>query len=158
MRISKILKFEKYESPEDDESYYHEDDYLFGRPNYPKKKGKYDDEDDDFDDEDEYEAESDDTASSDMEHLLYLLRSYFNNQGVEVWVENKGLDITLYTVQNKRDNLKNIINVFNIVKKVKRDILPQYDSEFELWQSKDGRPMLYFNFYYEEGLNDDNPF
>lgn len=156
MKIKKYTQFEKYGSPDDDyeEDYYNSDEYLFGRPYHASKKSKFDDEED----EEELDYEYDENAESDMEHLMYLLRSYFNNQGVEVEVENKKLDITLYTVLNKVDTLKNVINIFNIVKKVKKDILPQYDSEFELWESKDGSPMLYFNFYYEEGLGDDNPF
>lgn len=142
-----VKKFEQYESPwEDDESYYHDDDYLFGRPNYPKKDSKKDD------------FELSEEQNEDLEHLMDLLRTYFENQGVEVEVENENLDIIISTYLRKKEKLKNITQIFNIVKKVKKDILPQYDSEFELWETKDKSPILCFKFFYEEGLGDDNPF
>jgi hypothetical protein len=149
-----LKKYEQYDSP-DDEIYH--DDELFGRPNYPKKDSKKDKDDDEYE-EDIYSDEEFVDEDGDMERLVTLLVSYFENQGVNVDVENDGLNITILAVLDKQDKLHNLVNLFSIVKKVKKDILPQYDSEFELWESKDGRPMLYFNFDYEEGLGDDNPF
>jgi hypothetical protein len=55
-----------------------------------------------------------------------------------------------------REKIESIISVFDTAKRLKRDILPQYDSEFEMWETKDGKPLLVFNFYYGEGLEDDN--
>lgn len=135
MKLKKFIQFEKYESPVDDHSDY-DDDY-----------GDYGDYDEVVDDE-----------NSDIQNLMDLLRSFFENQGIEVKVENKGFDLNIYTFLNKIDKLKNIIKIFNIVKRVKKDILPQYDSEFELYESEDGSPVLYFSFYYDEGLGDDNAF
>jgi len=138
MKLKKIIQFEKYESPidyDDDESY---QDYGFDN---------HDDDDDDYGDENE-----------DVQHLMDLLKSFFLNQGVEVDVENKGFDLTVYTFLKKVDKLKNIIKIFNIVKRVKKDILPQYDSEFELWETKDGSPVLYFRFYYEGEIENEYPF
>jgi hypothetical protein len=156
MNLKKFNQFEKYESPwdEEDESYYNDDQYLFGRPYHSNKdKGKSEEEEE----EDEYE-DIDDDQNEDIQHLMDLLRTYFENQGVEVDIENKGLDITISTYLNKVEKLKNIIKVFNIVKKVKKDILPQYESEFELWETKDKSPVLYFSFYYEGDFDDEKPF
>jgi hypothetical protein len=129
--------FEKYDSPED------EDD-LFGRPSH--SKNNIDSEDDD----------DLDTTSEDMENLLYLLRTLFKSSGVDIEIENKGLDIIIYSVLNKRQKMSSILKIFNVVKKLKTDILPQYDSEFELWETKTGDPMFTFNFMYEGRDGDTN--
>jgi len=132
-----------YDQDEDDE-----DSHLFGRPNHPSKK------EDDYDDYDEYDEDG--INSNDIQHLNYLLRSMFKNSGIEdVQIENKKLDISISCVLRKRESMRNVIKVFEIAKKLKRDILAQYDSEFEMWETKDGRPLLTFNFYYGEGLNND---
>ena len=137
--------FEKYEDTDyDDESYYNDDDYLFGRPDNSKKVTKEDEEDELIGD-------------SDMDNLLYLLRTMFKNKGIKnVYVENDGLDISISVTMNNKEKIENIISVFDTAKRLKRDILPQYDSEFEMWETNDGKPLLTFNFYYGEGLEDDN--
>jgi hypothetical protein len=135
------------EDDDDDYGFYDQDDEddRFEKPN-PSKK-----EDDGYDDYDE-----DGINSNDIQHLNYLLRSMFKNSGIEdVQIENKKLDISISCVLRKRESMKNVIKVFEIAKKLKRDILAQYDSEFEMWETKDGRPLLTFNFYYGEGLNND---
>lgn len=160
----RIKKFEKYDSPDDDESYYNSDEYLFGRPYYDKKKSKYEDEDEDFTDDVEEEDEvdgniewDDELGNDDMQHLLYLLRTMFKNSYIDdVEIENKGLDISIYCYQRNRERLKDIIKIFELTNKLKRDILAQYDCEFEMWETKDKLPVFAFHFTYDEGLYDDN--
>jgi hypothetical protein len=95
--------------------------------------------------------------NEDMEHLLYLLRKMFHNSGIDnVDITNKKMDLTIYVELRTREKLRDIIKVFEVVNKLKRDILPQYDSEFDMWKTKKGSPLLTFNFYYDEGLDDDN--
>lgn len=137
--------FEKYEDTDyEDESYYNDDDYLFGRPSHSKKGT-------------EEEEEDEQIGDSDMDNLLYLLRTMFRNKGIkDVYVEHDELDITISVTMGYREKIESIISVFDTAKRLKRDILPQYDSEFEMWETKDGKPLLVFNFYYGEGLEDDN--
>ena len=137
--------FEEYEDTDyEDESYYNDDDYLFGRPSHSKKGTEEDDDDEQIGD-------------SDMDNLLYLLRTMFRNKGIkDVYVEHEELDITISVTMGRKEKIESIISVFDTAKRLKRDILPQYDSEFEMWETKDGKPLLVFNFYYEEGLNDDD--
>jgi hypothetical protein len=128
-----------------------EDDHLFGRPNHTSKK-----QDSTYDEYDEDEYDEDDMNSNDIQHLNHLLRTMFRNSGIEdVSIENKKLDLSISCVLRKKESMRNVIKVFEIAKKLKKDILGQYDSEFEMWETKDGRPLLTFNFYYGEGLNDD---
>lgn len=127
-----------YDQDEDD------DDHLFGRPNHSSKSDSRDYEDEDG------------INSNDIQHLNYLLRTMFRNSGIEdVHIENKKLDISISCILSRKDSMRNVIKVFEVAKKLKKDILAQYDSEFEMWETKDGRPLLTFNFYYDEGLNDD---
>lgn len=128
--------------------------------------------DDDYDDGHEYlnsgssrstfrdeEYEDEDGEMDDVQHLLYLLRTMFRNNGIEVEVQNKKMDIMIYCTMNAKERLKDVINVFSVANKLKKDILPQYDCEFEMWETRKGNPMLTFNFYYGEGLDDDtSPF
>ena len=135
--------FEKYEDTDyEDESYYNDDDYLFGRPSHSKKGTE--------------EEEEEMIGDSDMDNLLYLLRTMFKNKGIkDVYVEHDELDITISVTMGYKEKIESIISVFDTAKRLKRDILPQYDSEFEMWETKDGKPLLTFNFYYGEGLEDD---
>ena len=45
---------------------------------------------------------------------------------------------------------------FDVVYKMRKDILPQYDSQMELFETKSGHPVLSFEFYYDSGDKDDN--
>ena len=53
------------------------------------------------------------------------------------------------------ERLKDMINIFDILQHLKTDIIPQYDSEFDMYQTKrTGGTVLEFNFYYNE-VDDD---
>jgi hypothetical protein len=142
MKLKKYKKLFEEIDPVEIE-YDNSDGFLYGRPNYSKKSihAGYDP-----DKEDEY------IQSEDMQHLLYLIRSLFKNVGIEADVDSEGLNISIYVVLNKREKMKNILSVFDLAKKLKNDILLQYESEFELWETKDGRPILTFNFTYKDEL------
>ena len=104
----------------------------------------------------DYDDDDDDIENDDIEHLLYLLRTMFKNSGIDVQIEHKNLDIIIYCVMSFKERLKDIISVFDVANKLKKDILPQYDSEFQLWETREGQPLLTFSFSYKEGLDDDN--
>ncbi len=155
-----------FEGRWDDED---EDDNLYGRPNHSKKSSYgdyddfYDDEgyqklNDDDEDDDNYglDFDDEDDDGDDMGHLLYLLRSMFKNSGIEVEIRNRGLDIEIDAYLNTKERLRDVIKVFEVAKKLKKDVLPQYDSEFELFYSKANSPILTFTFLYGDGLDDDN--
>lgn len=161
-----------FEGDEDDDFYRSDDDAYLNDNLKGNKKKPFDYDDDYYDDEEGYNryghgpADDDDDDDNygddepieedDMQNLLYLLRTMFRNSGIEdVIVEHKKMDITISVGLMRRERLKDIINVFAVANKLKRDILAQYDSEFEMWESKEGNPVLVFNFYYDEGLDDD---
>lgn len=107
-------------------------------------------------DGDEYDdGDYNDDGDDDMDNLLYLLRKMFNNSGIDnVDVVNKKMDLTIYIELSHRERLRDIIKAFEVVNKLRKDILAQYDSEFELWNTKKGNPLLTFNFYYD--IEDDD--
>ena len=100
---------------------------LFEREGFDDIDG-YDDEAYDYSREDEYKGEDEDDSEydDDMSHLCYLLRSMFNNSNVDVNVENSGLDLSITAQFARRESLSDIVKVFEIVKKIKKDILAQY--------------------------------
>jgi hypothetical protein len=123
------------------------------------------DDDDDFDkdvpkyqdEEEEEESYSEETSNDDEEdHLCYLIRSMFNNSGINAQVERDDLDLTVYVFLQQKERMKSILKTFDVVHKLKKDILPQYDSEMELYESKQGYPIFKFDFFYGYGDKDDN--
>jgi len=116
--------------------------------------------DDDYEDEGYNKLNSDDSddngGQDDMEHLEYLLREMFRNVGIDVTVTSDNGDIQIVVMLNKKERLRDVISVFSVANKLKKDILAQYDSEFDLWEDNKGLPMLTFDFYYGDGLGDSN--
>ena len=110
----------------------------------------------DYDDEDdyrydkEYKGEDEDDSDDDMSHLCYLLRSMFNNSNVDVNVENSGLDLSITAQFARRESLSDIVKVFEIVRKIKKDVLAQYSSSYEIWETKTGTPMITFEFMLDD--------
>lgn len=119
--------------------------------------------DDDYEDEgydklnsDDYDDSDDNGNQDDMAHLEYLLREMFRNVGIDATVTSDNGDIQIVVMLNQKERLRDVINIFSVANKLKKDILAQYDSEFDLWEDKKGQPMLTFDFYYGDGLGDDN--
>lgn len=92
--------------------------------------------------------EEDDIQSDDMEHLISLIIRLFKNVGIEVDIDHVGLDISIYVTLNKKEKISNILRVFDVAKKLKKDVLIQYESVFDLSDTRDGRPILIFDFIY----------
>ena len=131
----------------DDDDLYDSEYYGGIAHNFDHYDNKDGDRDPDLTDE---EIEDDD-----MEHLKYLLRGMFKNKGIEnVSITNDNLDLSIRCSMGHRERLSDVINVFDLLNKLKMDILPQYDSEFDMWENQRGQT-LEFGFYYDEGLNDD---
>jgi hypothetical protein len=131
MKLKKFNQLFEREGFDDIDGYDYEDDYDYSR-------------------EDEYKGEDEDDSDDDMSHLCYLLRSMFNNSNVDVNVENSGLDLSITAQFAKRESLSDIVKVFEIVRKIKKDVLAQYSSSYEIWETKTGTPMITFEFMLED--------
>lgn len=134
-----------------------EDSHMNDRLNSRWDDSTYDPEDDNYEYDDEYDygsIDDDYIEDDDMEHLLYLLRTMLKNAGIDADVTNKKMNINIYIELSSRQRLRDIINIFEIINKLKKDILIQYSCEFDMWETKSGRPYFDISFYYE----DDNVF
>jgi hypothetical protein len=125
---------------------------LFEREGFDDIYEPFDDDDyNDYRYDKEYKGEDDDDDSDDdMSHLCYLLRSMFNNSNVDVNVENSGLDLSITAQFARRESLSDIVKVFEIVRKIKKDVLAQYSSSYEIWETKTGTPMITFEFMLDD--------
>ena len=129
---------------------------LFEREGFDDIYEPFDyDDDDDYRYDKEYKGEDEDDSDDDMSHLCYLLRSMFNNSNVDVNVENSGLDLSITAQFARRESLSDIVKVFEVVKKIKKDILAQYSSSYEIWETKKGTPMITFQFMLEDDEDGD---
>lgn len=157
---------DKLSANQKNDDYDYEDDstkqYDYGQ--YGEYDDFYDDEDEDYygseqtksskSDEDKYGEEDDD---DDVEHLSYLLRQMFRNSGIyDVRITaRRNRDISIEVHMAIKETLRSVIKVFEVANKLKRDILAQYDAEFDIWETKNGS-VLAFGFSLDEGLDDDN--
>jgi hypothetical protein len=128
---------------------------LFEREGFDDIYEPFDDDDyNDYRYDKEYKGEDEDDSDDDMSHLCYLLRSMFNNSNVDVNVENSGLDLSITAQFARRESLSDIVKVFEIIKKIKKDVLAQYSSSYEMWETKSGSPMITFEFMLEDEDDD----
>jgi len=123
---------------------------LFEREGFDDIYEPFDDDDYNYRYDKEYKGEDEDDSDDDMSHLCYLLRSMFNNSNVDVNVENSGLDLSITAQFARRESLSDIVKVFEVIKKIKKDILAQYSSSYEMWETKSGSPMITFEFMLED--------
>ena len=119
-----------------------EDDYA---DSYEDRYDKYGTYGRDFYDDAPEEIEEDDQK----DNISYEIRKILSLYGIvgEVEFEEKyGLSIRIYL--KKREKMSNIIKIMDtVINKVKKQILPQYESEVELYETTKGQPVLEFDFY-----------
>lgn len=165
MKIKKYLEHWRFfEDNDDDDSKHREDEDAWMNDKLDKnKKDDFDDWGYDYDD-DSTSYDDDDSSydeDDDVENLNSMLRKMFRNSGIDnVIVETIKMDITITVTLNRREELKEVIKVFEVANKLKKDILAQYDSEVEMYDTWDkldkmSKPTIVFSFLYDEGLYDD---
>jgi hypothetical protein len=105
---------------------------------------------------DDYGDDGEEADEDEEDHLCYLIRTFLNGNRITSSVERSELDISVYVFLQKKEKFKNIVRTFDVViNKMKKDILPQYELEVELYESKDGIPILSFSFFFVDGDKDD---
>jgi hypothetical protein len=115
---------------------------------------KWEDEDEysvyDGDGDDQNNSEEEVDFDGEMDYLCQTIESLFDNSGINCNVTNQGLDITAFVFPEKKESIKTLTKIFDVANKLRKDILPQYNSEFEIYEQKDGYPVITFQFTYEE--------
>ena len=121
---------------------------------------KYEDEDDFFDyygSDDDYEGQNEEDVDVDMEHLLYLLRTFLKDSGIDnVNLKNSDSSIKLEIILKTNEKLKDVIKTFAVLKKLSNDIMADYDVEFDIWETRKGDPLLIIDFYSPDYDGDDD--
>ena len=125
------------------------------------REGRDDYEDEYYDqyghDDDPQGQEEEDDQDEDMEHLLYLLRKYLKDGGAKnVSVKNSSSSIKVEIVMEKKENLSDVIKIFSTLERLSNDIMADYDSEFDIWETKKGEPLLIIDYYSPDDEDDED--
>ena len=126
------------------------------------REGRDDYEDEYYDqygygDEDYVQGQEEDDQDEDMEHLLYLLRTYLKEGGAkDVSVRNSSSSIKVEIVMQKKENLSDVIRLFATLERLSNDIMADYDSEFDIWETKKGDPLLIIDYYSPDEDDDED--
>jgi hypothetical protein len=100
----------------------------------------------------EEEPESD----SEIDELGFWVRKMFKNNQIDAKVESEDLNLHTYLFLERKEKISKLLKIFDIVAKVKNDLLTQYDVEVELYENKKGFPILKFDFYWSDEEDDDD--
>ena len=117
------------------------------------------DEEDYYDYDDGYIEEDEE----DLSGVAALAHKMLEESGIEkFYVSNKGNNISIQFVLEKTERFSKLTKILGLIKKLSSDILIQYDSEMDLWETKREEPLLTFDFYYNKDVKgkfkDDFPF
>ena len=112
---------------------------------------------DEYGSQDDYEGQDDAQDDDDMEHLLYLLRTFLKDSGINnVSLKNSDSSIKLEIVLKTKERLTDVIKTFAVLKKLSNDIMADYDAEFDIWETKQGDPLLIIDYYSPEYDDDED--
>ena len=118
--------------------------------------------DDDY--EEEEVSQNEPTSDDVLEHLASLIRQMIKLANIEdYYVTTNEYDLSIQFVLNKTERFSKLIKIMGLLKKLTTDTLIQYESELDLWETKEGHPLLTVDFYYDSKKSgsfkkDDVPF
>ena len=92
-------------------------------------------------------SDEDENVDEEMEYILYLLRNTIKNKGIKNFeIDNfEDYNISITVTTNLRERLSELNSIFEVIANLKKDIIPQYESEFFMYQTK-GKNILEFEF------------
>ena len=92
-------------------------------------------------------SDEDENVDEGMEYILYLLRNTIKNKGIKNFeIDNfEDYNISITVTTNLRERLSELNSIFEVIATLKKDIIPQYESEFFMYQTK-GKNILEFEF------------
>lgn len=99
-----------------------------------------------YDEEDNQENDADDDV---LEHLASLIRQMIKLSDIEnFYVYTNKYDIGIQFILNKKERFSSLMKIMSLIKKLSSDTLIQYDSEIDLWENRQGMPLLTVDFLY----------
>jgi len=169
MKLKNYKELLNEERGEEDEFDNTSDSSDFGDSEYygeEDEESMYDDDYDDYEDDYEEEEVSQNEPTSDdvLEHLASLIRQMIKLANIEdYYVTTNEYDLSIQFVLNKTERFSKLIKIMGLLKKLTTDTLIQYESELDLWETKEGHPLLTVDFYYDSKKSgsfkkDDVPF
>ena len=92
-------------------------------------------------------SDEDENVDEGMEYILYLVRNTIRNKGIKDFeVDNfEEYNISITVTTNLRERLSELNSIFEVIANLKKDIIPQYESEFFMYQTK-GKNILECEF------------
>lgn len=121
----------------------YDDDFYYGDED---EESLYDKDAMDMDDDDEYVGDTEV-----LENLATLIRKMIQTAGIsDYYVTTNNYDISIQFVFNKTEKLSRLLKVMGLLKKLYTDTLIQFEADLDLWETKDGRPLLTVDFYYSD--------
>lgn len=120
-----------------------------------------DDEENYWNDGDGEEFKYDDDFLGDTATMVHNI---IEKSGIKnFYVSNNKDNISVQFVLNMSERFSSMMKIMSMIKKIQTEVLIQYDSEMDLWETKKGLPLLTFDFYYDPNVKgkfekDDVPF
>lgn len=83
-----------------------------------------------------------------IDELLSTIRKMLKNSGFENFYvfDKDSYTICIQFVLNKIERYAKIMKIMNFLAKLKDDILIQYETEFDVWETKEGSPLITASF------------
>lgn len=107
----------------------------------------------DFEEEEELEEEEEESEDFDeeaMNDLLDLLQQLIERNGInDFYIFNDGMHIHIQVIFEDMTSLDYISKAVDVISKIEKETLTQYESEIEMWKSKEGEPVMEVSFFYE---------
>jgi len=115
---------------------------------------------DKWEDDEDYDDEEENT--DDIDNLKYLLRKMITQAGIKnCEVTNTGMTLkvqiipTTYGMIDYFYKLDEVINIYEVMKKIDKDVLVDFDLECDIWETKKVEPLFIFNFYSSDEYDDE---
>jgi hypothetical protein len=123
----KITNYDKFLEKED--SNYREDEYSYMNDSLDDRKPNK-------------------GADEEMMQLVDIIQQTLDNANVDCEVDFRGYNIYISCFLRVTERLSEIVNVFEEVNKVKKDLLQEYESLFEMYELEGNEQCLEFYFSY----------
>lgn len=107
-------------------------------------------------------------TQDELENLATILRQMARTQGfINFHVSIEEDHILIEVIMNNEETFQKLFRLIEFIRKIKKDYLPGFKCDMDLWETKKGKPIFTFEFYYASTSssapiypydNDDFPF
>ena len=89
--------------------------------------------------------------NDDMEHIASVLRQMIRAQKLEQFnlSYQENYDFLIEFVLKEKEPFAKMVKILDLMKKINKDILVNYECAIDLWKTKKNKPLLTVDFYYK---------